>query len=99
MARARAGRPPPSRCRRRPAGLVAGPSRARARTGRTVRDQVRPTASGDEVVSRSGIRGSLLPVSVQGGSVDELLDATVERPLLQQLEVEVGTTAEDRIQP
>ena len=37
--------------------------------------------------------------SVEGGSVDELLDVTVERPVLEQLQVEVGRTLEDRVQP
>src|SRR6266545_993971 len=35
---------------------------------------------------------------MQGGSVDELLDVAVERPALDQLEVEVGRTLEDRVQ-
>ena len=33
---------------------------------------------------------------MQGGPVDELLDVAVERPALEQLEVEVGRTLEDR---
>ena len=32
---------------------------------------------------------------MQGGPVDELLDVAVERPALDQLEVEVGHTLED----
>ena len=32
-------------------------------------------------------------------SVGELLDVTVERPVLDQLQVEVGRTLEDRVQP
>src|SRR6266513_5274703 len=36
---------------------------------------------------------------MQGGPVDELLDVAVERPVLDQLEVEVGRTSEDRVQP
>jgi hypothetical protein len=36
---------------------------------------------------------------MQGGPVDELLDVAVERPALDQLEVEVGRTLEDRVQP
>jgi hypothetical protein len=36
--------------------------------------------------------------SMEGGSVDELLDVTVERPGLDQLQVEVGRTLEDRVQ-
>jgi hypothetical protein len=35
---------------------------------------------------------------MQGGPVDELLDVAVERPALDQLEVEVGRTLEDRAQ-
>ena len=35
--------------------------------------------------------------SMEGGSVDEFLDVTVERPVLDQLEVEVGCTLEDRV--
>src|SRR4051812_41113436 len=37
--------------------------------------------------------------SMEGGSVDELLDVTVERPVVDQLQVEVGRTLEDRVQP
>lgn len=36
---------------------------------------------------------------MQGGPVDELLDVAVERALVDQLEVEVGRTPEDRFQP
>src|SRR5205823_13651810 len=36
---------------------------------------------------------------MQGGPVAELLDMAVERPVLDQLEVEVGRTLEDRVQP
>ena len=36
---------------------------------------------------------------MEGGSVAELLDVTVERPVLDQLQVEVGRTLEDRVQP
>ncbi len=31
--------------------------------------------------------------------LDELLDVTVERPALEQLQVEVGRTLENRVQP
>src|SRR6478735_1167570 len=45
--------------------------------------------------------GSLRKVSrsssVEGGAVDELLDVAVERPVLEQLEVEVGCILEDRV--
>ena len=34
---------------------------------------------------------------MEGGPVDELLGATVERPMLDQLQVEVGRTLEDRL--
>jgi hypothetical protein len=34
---------------------------------------------------------------MQGGPVDELLDVAVERPPVDQLEVEVGRTLEDRV--
>jgi hypothetical protein len=37
--------------------------------------------------------------SMEGGPVDELLDVIVERPVLDQLQVEVGRTLEDRVQP
>ncbi len=37
--------------------------------------------------------------SMDGGSVDELLNATIERPTLDQLEVEVGRALEDRVHP
>ena len=36
---------------------------------------------------------------MQCGSVDELLDVTVERPVLDELKVEVLRTLEDRVQP
>ena len=36
---------------------------------------------------------------MESGSVDELLDVTVECPALDQLQVEVGRTLEDRVQP
>lgn len=36
---------------------------------------------------------------MQGRSVDELLGVTVERPVLDQLQVEVGCTLEDQVQP
>ena len=36
---------------------------------------------------------------MQGRPVAELLDAAVERPALDQLEVEVGRTLEDRVAP
>src|SRR5919109_2151799 len=35
---------------------------------------------------------------MEGGSVGELLDVAVERPVLDQLQVEVGRTLEDRVQ-
>jgi len=35
---------------------------------------------------------------MEGGSVDELLDVTVERPVLDQLHVEFGRPLEDRVQ-
>ena len=34
---------------------------------------------------------------MEGGPVDELLGATVERPMLDQLQVAVGRTLEDRL--
>ena len=34
---------------------------------------------------------------MQGGPVEELLDVAVESPALDQLEVEVGRTLEDRV--
>ncbi len=36
---------------------------------------------------------------MQGGSVDHLLDVAVQRPVLDQLQVEVGRPCEDRVQP
>jgi hypothetical protein len=36
---------------------------------------------------------------MEGGPVDELLDVAVERPVLDQLQVEVGRILEDRFQP
>ena len=44
-------------------------------------------------------RGAWTDSDVQGGSVDELLGVAVERPALEQLEVEVGRILEDRVQP
>jgi hypothetical protein len=35
--------------------------------------------------------------SMEGGSVDQLLDVAVERAVLDELEVEVGRTLEDRV--
>src|SRR5450755_1306506 len=43
--------------------------------------------------------GAWTDSGMQGGPVDELLDVAVERPALDQLEVEVGRTLEDRVQP
>jgi hypothetical protein len=43
--------------------------------------------------------GAWLDSDVQGGPVDELLDVAVERPVLDQLQVEVGRTLEDRVEP
>src|SRR4051812_5906543 len=37
--------------------------------------------------------------SVEAGSVDQLLDVTVESPALEELQVEVGSTREDRVRP
>src|SRR6266581_5138933 len=37
--------------------------------------------------------------SMEGGSVAELLDVTIECPALDQLQVEVGRTLEDRVPP
>src|SRR5215213_98548 len=36
---------------------------------------------------------------MQGGPVDELLDVTVEHPALDQLQLEVSRTLEDRVKP
>jgi hypothetical protein len=44
-------------------------------------------------------RGAWTGSGMQGGPVDELLDAAVERPALDQLEVEVGRAREDRVGP
>src|SRR6202030_3515386 len=43
--------------------------------------------------------GAWTDSDMQGGPVDELLDVAVERLALDQLEVEVGRTLEDRVQP
>ena len=43
--------------------------------------------------------GCMVDSDMQGGPVDELLDVAVERPALDQLEVEVGRTLEDRVHP
>jgi hypothetical protein len=43
--------------------------------------------------------GAWLDSDMQGGSVDELLGVAVERPALDQLQVEVGRTLEDRVHP
>src|ERR687895_254686 len=50
--------------------------------------------------SRALARSFSIPYwSMEGGSVDELLDVTVERPVLDQFQVEVGRALEDRVQP
>src|SRR2546430_10254550 len=41
--------------------------------------------------------GAWTASDMQGGPIDELLDVAVERPALDQLEVEVGRTLEDRV--
>src|SRR2546430_13282448 len=43
--------------------------------------------------------GAWTASDMQGGPVDELLDVAVERPALDQLEIEVGRTLEDRLGP
>jgi len=43
--------------------------------------------------------GAWTDSEMQGGPVDELLGVAVERPALDQLEVEVGRTLEDRVLP
>src|SRR6266568_3023795 len=43
--------------------------------------------------------GAWTDSDVQGGPVDQLLDVAVERPALDQREIEVGRTLEDRAQP
>ena len=43
--------------------------------------------------------GARMGSDMQGGPIDELLGVAVERPGLDQLEVEVGRTLEDRGQP
>src|SRR4051794_34443139 len=74
--------------RQRALALRAAPGGHRARLPSHV---LRPYAgSKDAAVT--------LPVkyrSMEGGAVDELLDVTVERPVLEQLKVEVGRTLED----
>src|SRR5687767_8015125 len=42
--------------------------------------------------------GAWTDSGMQGGPVDELLDVAVERPAIDQPEVEVGRTLEDRVQ-
>ncbi|MGW0231572.1 hypothetical protein ACWDWO_24975 [Actinopolymorpha singaporensis] len=37
--------------------------------------------------------------AMQGGPVNELLGVAVERPVLDQFEVQVGRTLEDRVGP
>ena len=46
-----------------------------------------------------GRAGGLRALAVQGGPVDQLLDVAVERPGLEQLEVEVARALEDRRAP
>jgi hypothetical protein len=43
--------------------------------------------------------GAWLDSDMQGGPVDELLNVGVECPALDQLQVEVGRTVQDRVQP
>ncbi len=42
--------------------------------------------------------GAWTGLDVQDGAVDELLDVAIERPVLRQLQVEVGCAPEDRVQ-
>jgi len=79
-----------------------------ARLGISSARRAVPLDSTEEVIVRGGVHGWMdvgmtEPVririgSMEGGSVDELLDVTVERPVLDQFQVEVGRTLEDRVQ-
>jgi hypothetical protein len=53
----------------------------------------------ESALNRRGASGYSLHSDVQGGPIDELLGVAVERPALDQIEVEVGRTLEDRILP
>jgi hypothetical protein len=62
---------------------VAARLRCRAKVGHPVNVSIDNSRSG----------------SMEGGTVGELLDVTVECPGLDQLQVEVGRTLENRVQP
>src|SRR5215212_9016908 len=47
---------------------------------------------------KSGRWGAWMDSDMQGGPIDELLYVAVERPALDQLQVEVGSTLEDRVE-
>src|SRR5215469_9109897 len=55
------------------------------------------SVSGNFRVRFGCVTGAWTDSDMQGGPVDELLGAAVEGPALDQLEVEVGRTMEDRV--
>ena len=60
-----------------------------------------PTSSADQsskALSAAG-SGRRVDSDMQGGLVDEFLDVAVERPVLDQFEVEIGRPLEDRLRP
>src|SRR5690349_23303920 len=82
----------------------SSPGGGSARSAVTSRRPTRPGPGHDrpgqaEVPAYPDSESGSSDSDVQGGPVDELLGVPVERPALDQLQVEVGRTAEDRVQP
>jgi hypothetical protein len=79
-----------------------GTRRRRTRHLRRVHDHRLQPPAAERRQERRRLRRAAdrhLDSDVQGGSVGELLDVAVERSVLDQLEVEVGRTLEDRVVP
>ena len=55
------------------------------------------SASGNARVRSGCLTGAWMDSELRRGPVDELLDVAVERPPLDQIEVEVSRTLEDRV--
>jgi hypothetical protein len=87
-----------SRLGTRPPGCAFAPGRPRDQGGHETGQHVGQRELPGHVRLLDGW-GAWLDSDMQGGSVDELLDVAVECPALDQLEVEVGRTLEDRVHP
>src|SRR5215203_594772 len=98
----------PGRPRRRSSAMTRSSTRAWSRPGRCG-SGTRSRARSEQVpfsaamIRTRGRRGDGLKVALdsdmQGGPVNKLLDVAVERPALDHLQVEVGSTPEDRVHP